>query len=161
MLTHRYTGCTAHVDADAAPRCLPAGPTGLTARFAGLRFVDREGTARKFGALEPLNGGFSRSTVRHLDEAKAFGAAGVAVGNHIDLVHHAIWLKQLAEIVISGGIRQIANKDIHGVFPMGKGINDRQVIRTVCRSAQRKSTMQEKRRREPRGHERFRVTSEE
>ena len=134
MLTHRYTGCIAHVGAETAPRCLPAGPAGLTARFAGLRFVDREGTARKLFALEPLNGRFGRLGLGHLDEPKAFGTARVAVGNDIDLVHRAIRLKKLAEILLSGGIRQIANKDIHGVFPMGNGMNDRQVIRTVCRS---------------------------
>jgi len=40
--------------------------------------------------------------------------------------------------------RQIAYINIHGKFSLGKGIHDRQVIRTVCRSKKRKSKMQEK-----------------
>src|SRR2546427_5741438 len=75
---------------DPASGCLPPRLTGLTTRFARLRFIDREGAARKLLALEPGNGGFRRGTVGHLDEAKAFGAAGVAISNDTDLVHHAI-----------------------------------------------------------------------
>jgi hypothetical protein len=42
--------------------------------------------------------------------------------------------------------------NIHGKFSLGKGIHDRQVIRTVCRSKKRKSNMQEK------GRERLGIT---
>ena len=118
------------------PSSLPAGAVRLPARFARLRFIDREGTARKLLALEPGNGGFRRGAVRHLDEAKAFGAAGVAIGNDPDLVHSAIWLKELAKVMVCGGERQIANINIHGRFLVGNGANDRQVIRTGCRSKQ-------------------------
>ena len=66
----------------------------------------------------------------------AFGAAGVAIGNDPDLVHSAIWLKELAKVMVCGGERQIANINIHGRFLVGIGANDRQVIRTGCRSKQ-------------------------
>ena len=95
------------------PRSLPAGAVRLPARFAWLRFIDREGPARKLLALEPSNGGFRRGAVGHLDEAKAFGAAGVAIGNHMDRVHGTILLKELAQVMIGGAECKIAYKDIH------------------------------------------------
>src|SRR5262245_5961875 len=64
---------------------LPAGAAELTTRLTRLGFVDRKGTAFKLFAVEPLDGGFGRRAVRHLDKPKAFGAARVTVGNHIDL----------------------------------------------------------------------------
>ena len=120
---------------------LPAGSAGLTARFTRLRFIDCESTARKLRALESSNGVFRRGAVGHLDEAKAFGAAGVAINNDTDLVHNTIRLKKLAKVMVCGGERQIANINIHKRFLVGNGANDRQVIRTVCRSKQCKSNM--------------------
>src|SRR6266702_3210099 len=137
---HRYTA-----------RSLPASLTGLTARFTRLGLIDREGPAPNLLALELGNRRSGGGAIGHLDKAKAFGAAGVAIRDHPDLVHHTIRLEELAEVVVGGAKRQIANKNIHGKFPMGKGTHDRQVIRTVCRS-----TMQEpyagEGAREPRNH---------
>ena len=79
---------------------LPAGAAGLTARFTRLGFVDREGTAFELFAVEPLNSGFGRLALGHLDKPKAFGAPRVTVGNHIDRVHNPILLKELAEVLI-------------------------------------------------------------
>ena len=62
---------------------LPAGPAGLPTWFTRLRFIDREGTAFEIFAVEPLNSGFGRRTVGHLDKSKAFGAARVTVGNQV------------------------------------------------------------------------------
>jgi hypothetical protein len=120
-LTHHFTGFTARGDVCIAPDGLPAGAAWLLTWFTGLGFVHREGTTRQLGALKPLNGGFGRLALGHLDEPKAFGTASVTVGNDIDLVHHAIRLEELAEVLLGGGIRQITNKDIHRVFPMGRG----------------------------------------
>src|SRR5262249_53249869 len=90
----------------------PARLTRFTARFTGLRFVDREGTATKLFALEPLNGGSSRLTVRHLNEAKPTRATRIAVGYEINLVHNSILLKELAEVMVRRTVRQIANKNV-------------------------------------------------
>src|SRR6266568_2436872 len=137
---------------------LPAGPAGLTARFTRLGLIDREGPAFHLLALELGHRRFGRGAIGHLDKAKAFGAAGVAIRDHPDLVHHTIRLEELAEVVVGGAKRQIANKNIHGKFPMGKGTHDRQVIRTVCRS-----TMQEpyagEGAREPRNHKTYLMVS--
>jgi hypothetical protein len=122
-------------------RDLPTRPAGLTAWFTRFRFIDRQGTASELFALEPGNGGFRRGVVGHFDEAKAFGSAGIAVHNDPDLVHSAIRLKELAKVIIGGGERQITNINIHGRVLVGNGANDRQVIRTVCRSKQCKSHM--------------------
>jgi hypothetical protein len=51
--------------------------------------------------------------IGHLDKPKPFGAAGVTVGNNPGLIHHAIRLKELAEVVISDGKREIPYIDIH------------------------------------------------
>jgi hypothetical protein len=93
---------------------LPAGPIGLTTRFAGSGLVHRQGTASEFCTLEPFDGGFRFLALRHFDKSKAFGTAGVPVGNEIHLVYYTIRLKELPNVFLGGGIRQIANKDIHG-----------------------------------------------
>src|SRR6266705_3708000 len=132
-------------------RSLPARLPGLTARFTRLGLIDREGPAFHLLALELGNRCSRGGAIGHLDKAKAFGAAGLAVRDDSDLVHHAIRLEELAEVMVGGAKRQIANINIHGKFPMGKGIHNRQVSRTVCRS-----TMQEpyagEGAREPRNH---------
>jgi hypothetical protein len=92
---------------------LPAGPAGLPTRFTRFGFVDREGTAFELFAIEPLNGGFGGCTIGHLDKAKAFGAPGVTVGNHIDRVHNSILLKELAEVMIRRTKRKVPYTDIH------------------------------------------------
>src|SRR6266516_2896495 len=125
-------------------RSLPARLPGLTARFTRLGLIDREGPAFHLLALELGHRRFGRGAIGHLDKAKAFGAAGVAIRDHPDLVHHTIRLEELAEVAVGGAKRQIAYINIHGKFSLGKGIHDRQVIRTVCRSTKRKSNMQEK-----------------
>ena len=102
------------------PCALPARLTGLTPRFTGLGFIDRQGTAREFLTLELRNSSFRRIAIGHLNEPKAFGAAGVPVDNDTDLVHHAILLKELAKVLISGTIRQITNEDVHAGVLCGR-----------------------------------------
>src|SRR5207247_2146645 len=132
------------------PRRLPARLTGLTARFTGLGFIDREGAPLELLTLEPGNSGFRRGAVGHLDESKAFGAAGVAVNNNTHLVHNSIRLKELAKGMVGGSKRQIAYKDIHG-----KVLFILKSVETIARSseqyagAQCKSHTQEKRRESP------------
>ena len=55
--------------------------THLPARLAWFprsRFVDREGATGQGRAIEGVNGRLRCAVVRHLDEAKAPGAAGLA-----------------------------------------------------------------------------------
>jgi hypothetical protein len=92
---------------------LPTGAAELPTWFTRLGFVDREGTAFDLFTVEPLDGGFGRRAVGHLDKSKAFGTASVTVGNDIDLVHSTILLKELAEAMIRCTIRKVPNKDIH------------------------------------------------
>ena len=101
-----------------ATRGLPARLTRLTTRFARLCFVDRDGTASKLFALEPLNGGFGCLGIRHLNKAKPTWTASITVGDEIHLVHNSILLEELAEVMVRSAIRQIANEDIHGSFPL-------------------------------------------
>jgi len=92
---------------------LPAGAAELTTRLTWLRLIHRQGPAFELCAIEPLDGGFGRRAVGHLDKAKTFGAARVPVGNDVDLVHSTIRLKELAEAMIRCTIRKVPNKDIH------------------------------------------------
>ena len=50
--------------------------------------------------MEPLNGGLCRTAIRHFDEAKTFGAAGLTVGNETHLVHSTVRLEELAEVML-------------------------------------------------------------
>src|SRR5436305_2026340 len=106
-----------------ASGCLPARLARLTAWFTWLRFVDRYRPALEFFPLERLDGGVRRHTVGHLDKAKAFGVAGVAIRNDTDRVHHAIGLKELTQCRDRGGEGQIANinRHGHGRFLAGNG----------------------------------------
>src|SRR5206468_7267317 len=131
--------------------CLPAGPAGLTTRFTRLGLIDREGPTLHLLALELGNRRSGGGAIGHLNKAKTFGAAGVAIRDHPDLVHHTIRLEELAEVAVGGAKRQIANKNIHGKFSLGKGTHDRQVIRTVCRSTTQEPYAGEGAR-EPRNH---------
>src|SRR5438093_7468457 len=99
-ITHCSADCITYLRVDTVLAGLPAGAARLPTRFTRLGFVDREGTAFELFAIEPLDGGFGRRAVGHLDKSKAFGAASVAVGNHIDLVHSTILLEELAEVMI-------------------------------------------------------------
>src|SRR5437762_3161396 len=67
---------------------LPAGPAGLPTRLTRLGLIHRQCTAFELFAVEPLNGRFGGSRVGHLDKSKAFGAARVTVGNHINFVYN-------------------------------------------------------------------------
>ena len=96
------------------PRCdLPARLTGLTARFARLGLIHREGPPLNFLALECGHRRSGGGAIGHLDKAKAFGAAGLAVHNDPDLVYGAIRLEELAEVMIRRTEGKIADKDIH------------------------------------------------
>ena len=93
--------------------CLPARPAGLTARFTRLGLIHREGPPLNRVALELGNRRSGGGAIGHLDKAKAFGATGIAVRNNPDLVHRAIRLEELAEVMISRTEGKIADKDIH------------------------------------------------
>src|SRR6266699_2117204 len=88
-------------------------PTGLTAWFTRPGLIHREGPPLNRVALELGNRRSSGGAIGHLDKAKAFGATSIAVRNHPDLVHRAIRLEELAEVVVGGTKRKIANKNVH------------------------------------------------
>ncbi len=92
--------------------CHRAGAASA-AWFSRPRFVDREGAAGQGHAVEGVNGAFCRPAVRHFDEAKAAGAAGLAVGHDSDSLDRAIWLEELAEVLLRGGKGEVAHKNIH------------------------------------------------
>src|SRR5262249_30704789 len=118
----------------------PAGaarlPTRFT-RFTRLGFVDREGTACELFTVEPLDGGFGCRAVGHLDKPKAFGAARVTGGNHIDLVPNSLLLKKLAQVMIRCTKRKVAYEDIHA-----KVLFIVKSIETIARSSEQYAEVQ-------------------
>src|SRR4029453_2181123 len=96
----RWPSCERLALTGRPPRRLPARLTGLTARFTRLGLIDGEGPARHRLALELDNRRSGGGAIGHLYKAKTFGAAGVAIRDHPDLVHHAIRLEELAEVAV-------------------------------------------------------------
>jgi hypothetical protein len=112
----RFTACIWH---ETVPGGLPARAR-LPAWFPRPRFVDGEGTARELCAIESVNGAFCRVAVRHLDEAKAARAAGLAVSHNPNRVDGTIRLEELTQVLLRGGKSQVAHKDIHAEFSREK-----------------------------------------
>src|SRR4029434_4818955 len=91
---------------------LPARLTGLTAWFTRLGLIHREGPPLNLLALEIGNRRSGGGAIGHLDKAKALRSNRIAVRNNTDLVHRAIRLEELADVMISGTEGKIADKDI-------------------------------------------------
>jgi hypothetical protein len=51
--------------------------------------------------------------VRHLDEAKAAGAAGLTVGHDSDRLDRAIGFEELAEVLLRGRKSEVTHKNAH------------------------------------------------
>jgi hypothetical protein len=51
--------------------------------------------------------------VRHLDEAKAAGAASLTVGHDPDRLDSAIGFEELAEILLRGHKSEVTHKNVH------------------------------------------------
>ena len=95
---------------------LPSRLARLTAWFPRPRFVDREGAAGQGRAVEGVYGRLRRAAVRHLDEAKAPRPTGLAVSHDPDRLDAAIGLEELEEVLLRGGKRQVAHKNVHVWF---------------------------------------------
>jgi len=86
-----------------------AAATGAGAIFAGLGHINGKGSA---GVILAVQSGDSRLRLgfrSHLDESKAFGAAGIAVSDHFGGLDGAMRLKQRLQIGAGHVIAQIAN----------------------------------------------------
>src|SRR5206468_12111160 len=86
-----------------------------------------ECTARSLCTIESFNGACCRVAVRHLDEAKAAGAAGLAVGHNPNRVDGTIRLEELTQVLLRGGKSQVAHKDMHAEFSREKGAPEARV----------------------------------
>ena len=56
------------------------GAEPTLARFARLRFIDRQNTAHVLLAVQCVDGGLCFVIIRHFDKTKTFAAASFAVG---------------------------------------------------------------------------------
>jgi len=82
--------------------------TAATGPLAILRFVDLEGAAIEVGAIQRLHGA-GRISIRHLHEAKAPRATGLAIGDQGDLLDGPVVGKQGTHGLIGCGKGEIAN----------------------------------------------------
>jgi hypothetical protein len=66
--------------------------------------------------MKPSNRCVRLHGVRHVDKAKASGAARVTIGHNADARYLAIGVKELRQLFFRGRKGQIPNKDIHGAL---------------------------------------------
>jgi hypothetical protein len=83
--------------------------TGAGAIFAGLGHINGKGSAGMILAVQRGNSRLCLGFRSHLDESKAFGAAGIAVSDHFGGLDGTMCLKQRLQIGASHVIAQIAN----------------------------------------------------
>jgi hypothetical protein len=96
--------------ATAVPASSPtpaAGTLGL-----GTSFVHIQRAPAHLRAVQRGNSFLTIFRIRHFDEAKTPGSAGVAIGHDGDPVHRSILLKELAQFVFPRIEIQIPNEDI-------------------------------------------------
>src|ERR1035441_1444796 len=91
-----------------------------TAAALGFRpsLVDIECTAIEISTVEGRNGAVRFSGVRHFDERKSAGAAGVAVGYEVDTIHLSVGLEERTDGRFSCCEIQIAYKDVFHIVVM-------------------------------------------
>src|SRR5207248_10985492 len=79
---------------------------------AGL--MDHQYPARQARPLQPGKRGLRLRGMRHRDEAKTWGLAGLPLVDNIAAVDHPIGREQLAELVCSRGRGEVTDKNPHG-----------------------------------------------
>ena len=90
--------------------------TAAATGFAGLGFVDGEVAAVDVLAVEGSHRGLAVLIACELDEAEAAGAAGFAVHDEGRGSDIAVLREDLAETLLGGAERQIANVELHDAF---------------------------------------------
>jgi hypothetical protein len=68
--------------------------------------------------LQSSDGRSRRCIIGHFHKAKTPWAAGLPISHNSDSVHNAIPLKELTNVLLSGGEFQIADKNMHERFPL-------------------------------------------
>ena len=66
------------------------GAETTLARFARLRFIDRQNAAHVLLAVQCVDGGLCFVIIRHFDKTKTFAAASFAVGYRTSAIDFAI-----------------------------------------------------------------------
>src|ERR1017187_4417438 len=91
-----------------------------TAAALGFRpsLVNIERTAIEISTIEGRNGAVRFGGVRHFDERKSAGAAGVAVGYEVDTIHLSVGLEERTDGRFSCCEIQIAYKDVFHIVVM-------------------------------------------
>jgi hypothetical protein len=98
------------------PAAAAATAAVSTAAAAAVFFrpglIDIQRPAIEFPAIQTGNGciGFGRHT--HFHESKASGTSGVPVGNDVDTVHRAIFLKHRSNRIFGSSEAEVSNENI-------------------------------------------------
>jgi hypothetical protein len=87
--------------------------TAATAFFARTCFARIDASAKHFLAIDAFDGLAARFVIVHFDEAEAARAAGHAIANDARRSDIAESSKGFAQIVVGGGVRDIADVNIH------------------------------------------------
>src|SRR4029077_13785567 len=104
-----------------------AGTSTTTARTTATRwtaairlgtgFVDVQGAAAQFLAIEGGNRLLGFGGVCHFDERKAAGTAGIAIGHDADLLDRPMGFEQRPQLCFSGAVGDVANKQLLHIVP--------------------------------------------
>src|SRR5262249_83648 len=78
-------------------------------------FVDGEGAAAHFLAVQRVNGFFRFTAIAHFHETKAARTAGLAISDHRYAFDIAIRSKERLQVRLSGAEREVADKKFHFV----------------------------------------------
>src|SRR5579862_4898218 len=108
-----------------ALRPAAAAAAVATAAAALLGLVDPQRPSAQVLAIEVLDGARG-IRARHLDEPEATRPAGVAVGDEAYGLDGAVLRKQLADLGVSGGKRQVAHIDLRHAIRLLKQTHYRQ-----------------------------------
>jgi hypothetical protein len=84
-----------------------AATAGSAAIRTGTRFIDIDGPAAQFRAIQRGDGRFGLVGIRHFDEGKPAGLARFPVIDDGHVIHGAVLGKDIEELILRGAEAQI------------------------------------------------------
>jgi hypothetical protein len=107
------TSTTASTGTSAATAAGSAG----TALGLGTRLVDIQRASAEVFAIQSGDGLLGFRGIGHFYKCKSAGTAGVAIGDHANLIDLAVGFEQGSQLGFGGAVREVANKKLLHGFP--------------------------------------------
>jgi hypothetical protein len=100
------------VPGSASPAISPPPTTASAALDLRTRFIHIQRSSADLSAVQRCNGLLSVFCTRHLHEAEASRAPGIAVSHNADAVNLSVYLEELAQFVFRCVEIEVPNKDV-------------------------------------------------